>query len=76
MLLGILADITSDVGPLSGFFEGFESLAFASNLAMRSLGVAHSVGMLSYLLATLFALPPLLKLLEKREAEGTTEKVG
>ena len=43
---------------------GFGSLAFASNLAMRSLGVAISVGMLSYLFATLLVLPPLLRRLE------------
>ncbi len=47
---------------------GFESLAFASNLAMRSLGVSHSVAMLAYLLATLLVLPPILKALEKKQA--------
>jgi uncharacterized protein len=46
---------------------GFESLAFASNLAMRSLGVSHSLGMLSYLGATLLVLPPMLKWLEAKE---------
>ena len=50
---------------------GFESLAFASNMAMRSLGVAHSLGMLSYLCATLLVLPPILKWLEaKRKTPG------
>lgn len=43
---------------------GFGSLAFASNRAMQSLGVAISVGMLSYLFASLLVLPPILKWLE------------
>ncbi len=49
---------------------GFGSLAFSQNRAMRSLGVAFSVGMLCYLFASLLVLPPLLKWLEARDDEG------
>ncbi|MEK7467948.1 MAG: MMPL family transporter [Planctomycetota bacterium] len=55
---------------------GFESLAFASNLAMRSLGVTHSLGMLSYLAATLLVLPPLLKWLEAKGETSPESKPG
>ncbi|MCE9584946.1 MAG: MMPL family transporter [Planctomycetes bacterium] len=43
---------------------GFGSLAFAANRAMKSLGIAISVGMLAYLFASLLVVPPILKWLE------------
>ncbi len=61
---------------------GFGSLAFSQNRAMRSLGVAFSVGMICYLFASLLVLPPVLKWLEVREdgaggddVEGRRSKV-
>lgn len=56
---------------------GFGSLAFSQNRAMRSLGVAFSVGMLCYLFASLLVLPPLLRWLEvnKDDVEGRKSKV-
>ncbi|MEK7469234.1 MAG: MMPL family transporter [Planctomycetota bacterium] len=43
---------------------GFGSLAFSANRAMKSLGVAISVGMLCYLFASLLVLPPILTWME------------
>jgi uncharacterized protein len=43
---------------------GFGSLAFSANRAMKSLGVAISVGMLCYLFASLLVLPPILRWME------------
>ncbi|MBI2922635.1 MAG: MMPL family transporter [Planctomycetes bacterium] len=45
---------------------GFGSLAFAANRAMKSLGIAISVGMLCYLFASLLVVPPILRWVERR----------